>query len=163
MAFEIREMEDSDWEYVRNIYNQGILKGTSTFQAECPTYEQFDKARLKECRYVVTDNERVCGWCTVSPTSARECYRGILEVSLYVDKDYHKKGLGRMLIEHLCKETEKRGYWCLYSVVLSINVGSIELMKKCGFREIGYREKIAKDRFGNWQNTTLLERRNNIY
>lgn len=31
--------------------------------------------------------------------------------------------------------------------------------KKCGFREIGYRERIAKDRFGNWQNTTLMELR----
>ena len=33
------------------------------------------------------------------------------------------------------------------------------LHKKCGFREIGYREKIAKDRFGEWQNTTLMEYR----
>lgn len=39
---------------------------------------------------------------------------------------------------------------------------SIALHKKCGFREIGYREKIAKDKFGVWQNTTLMERRNNI-
>lgn len=162
MDLKIREMEDSDWEYVREIYNQGILRGTSTFQTECPTYEQFDNTRLKDCRYVITDDGKVCGWCAIGPTSARECYKGVVEVSLYVDKNYHRQGLGRKLIEHLCAESEKKGYWSLYAVVLSINKSSIELMKKCGFREIGYREKIAKDRFGNWQNTTLLERRNNI-
>lgn len=25
--------------------------------------------------------------------------------------------------------------------------------------EIGYRERIARDRFGNWQNTTMMEYR----
>ena len=29
----------------------------------------------------------------------------------------------------------------------------------CGFRVIGYRDRIAKDRFGRWQNTTIMERR----
>lgn len=65
-------------------------------------------------------------------------------------------------MQKLCEETEKAGYWSLYSAIFSINKASIALHKKCGFREIGYREKIAKDRFGVWQNTTLMERRNHI-
>ena len=38
--------------------------------------------------------------------------------------------------------------------------GSIKLHKKCGFRVIGTRERIAKDKFGNWQSTTTMEWRN---
>ena len=57
------------------------------------------------------------------------------------------------------EEAPKCGYWSLYSAIFSINAGSIALHKKCGFREIGYREKIAKDKFGIWQNTTLMELR----
>lgn len=69
------------------------------------------------------------------------------------------KGLGTYLLEHLCSVTEQLGYWCLYAAIFSKNTASIALHKKCGFREIGYRERIARDRFGNWQSTTLLERR----
>ena len=36
---------------------------------------------------------------------------------------------------------------------------SIKLHEKCSLRTIGYRERIAKDRFGNWTNTTLMEYR----
>ena len=36
-------------------------------------------------------------------------------------------------------------------------------MKKCGFRRIGYRENIARDRFGVWRDTVLFERRNTYY
>ena len=56
-------------------------------------------------------------------------------------------------------ESEKQGYWSLYSVIFSVNEASIRLHQKCGFRVIGYREKIAKDRFGSWQNTTVMEKR----
>ena len=55
--------------------------------------------------------------------------------------------------------------WCAISptssrkVYFSVNEASIRLHKKLGFRETGYREKIAKDRFGKWQDTVLLERR----
>ena len=67
---------------------------------------------------------------------------------------------GTALLTHLCEETEKFGYWTLYSAIFSVNTASIELHKKCGFRVVGYRENIAKDRFGNWQSTTIMERRN---
>ena len=80
-------------------------------------------------------------------------------VSIYIDNKYQGSGIGTKLLKKLCNESEKRGYWCLYVAIFSINRPSIELHKKCGFREIGYRERIAKDRFGKWQNTVLMERR----
>jgi phosphinothricin acetyltransferase len=98
----------------------------------------------------------------IAPTSKREAYRGVVESSVFVDEDYLRKGIGTKLLAKLCEETEKYGYWTLYSAIFSVNIASIELHKKCGFRVIGYREKIAKDRFGNWQSTTIMERRNGI-
>ena len=80
-------------------------------------------------------------------------------MSVYIDNDYQGKGIGTKLVVQLLQEAKKLGYWSIYSAVISLNTASIALHKKCGFREIGYREKIAKDRFGNWQNTTLFELR----
>ncbi|WP_242826641.1 GNAT family N-acetyltransferase [Oribacterium sp. NK2B42] len=78
---------------------------------------------------------------------------------IYVDQKYRGHGVGTALVNELIKGSEKAGYWSIYSAIISINRASIALHKKCGFREIGYRERIAKDRFGEWQNTTLMEYR----
>jgi len=37
------------------------------------------------------------------------------------------------------------------------NTGSIQLHEKCGFRQVGYREKIGKDHFGVWRDAVLME------
>jgi phosphinothricin acetyltransferase len=39
------------------------------------------------------------------------------------------------------------------------NAASIRLHESCGFRMVGYRERIGRDRFGNWRNTVLMEKR----
>ncbi len=160
----IREMKACDWDKVKKIYEQGLEHGTSTFNTLSPTYEEWDRGHVKECRYVYLDQnqEDVAGWIALSPTSPRYAYRGVVEVSIYVDDTYKGKGAGTALLKKLCEESEKAGYWCLYSAIFAMNQASISLHKKCGFREIGYRERIAQDRFGNWQNTILMERRNNI-
>lgn len=155
----IREMKADDWNRVAEIYTQGLEKGISTFNTECPIYEEWDKGHVKEHRYVYVSDEKVVGWIAISPSSSRCAYRGCVELSIYIDEAYQGKGIGTTLMQKVCSETEKSGYWSIYSAIFSINKASIALHKKCGFREIGYREKIAKDRFGVWQNTTLMERR----
>lgn len=155
----IREMTKNDWDRVSAIYMQGILSGRSTFNTECPSYEEWDAGHIKECRYVYEKEGEVLGWISISPTSGRRVYRGCVEMSVYVDENYRGKGIGTKLIKKLISEAIDAGYWSIYSAIISINKASISVHKKCGFREIGYRERIAKDRFGNWQNTTLMEYR----
>ncbi len=159
MKYKIRDMQESDWEKVSAVYKEGLAEGRSTFQKECPSYEAWDKSHLKDCRYVIMDNNKIIGWCSLSATSAREVYKGVVEVSIYISSEFRNKGAGTELLNFLIEETEKKGYWSLYSAILEVNSPSILLHKKCGFREIGYREKIAKDIFGVWQNTILMERR----
>lgn len=155
----IRKMESSDWPRVAEIYTQGLERGISTFNTECPSFEAWDAAHTKECRFVSEEDGKVVGWVAISPTSSRCAYKGCVEMSIYMDHEYQGKGIGTKLVEKLVAEAEKAGFWSIYSAIFSINTASIALHKKCGFREIGYRERIAKDRFGNWQNTTLMELR----
>jgi L-amino acid N-acyltransferase YncA len=158
----IRQMHKSDWEDMTQIYRQSLQKGDVTFATECPSYAEWDAAHLRECRFVCELDGRVVGYTMIAPTSQRAPYRGVAESSIFVDEHCLRKGIGTALLSKLCEESEKCGYWTLYAAIFSINTASIALHKKCGFRVIGYRENIAKDRFGNWQSTTIMERRNQI-
>ena len=60
-----------------------------------------------------------------------------------MDENYLRRGIGTALLQKLCEETEKHGYWTLYAAIFSVNIASIELHKKNGFRIIGYRENIV--------------------
>ena len=155
----IREMMPQDWTQVADIYSQGIEKGISTFNTECPSYDDWDREHINHCRFVYVEDEKIVGWAAIAPLSGRCAYKGCVEMSVYVDHDYQGRGIGTALIQRLIPAVKENGYWSILSTVISINTASIAMHKKCGFREIGYREKIAKDRFGNWQNTTLLELR----
>lgn len=155
----IRVMEKSDWSRVSEIYAQGLDSGIATFETTCPTYDDWDRRHLPNCRYVAVENGEVVGWIAVSPTSSRQAYSGSVEVSVYIEESHKRRGIGFELMQHLISVTSVNGIWSLYAAIFSINVASIELPKKCGFREIGYRERIAKDRFGKLQDTTLMELR----
>lgn len=155
----IREMRDEDWGTVAEIYKQGLEEGTLTFNTECPSFTEWNEGHVKNCRFVFEEEGKVVGWIALSPSSSRCAYKGCVEMSVYVDRNYRGHGIGTALVNTIIREAEKDGYWSIYSAIFSINKASIALHKKCGFREIGYRERIAKDRFGKWQNTTLMEYR----
>lgn len=158
----IRPMKKTDWPRVSAIYTQGIEEGKATFRTECPSEEQFDVGHCPDCRFVYETDGCVVGWIAIMPMSAIEAYHGSVELSVYVDRDYRGQGIGRELLLHLIAESEKAGYWSLCSRIFAENERSIALHRACGFRLIGRRERIAKDRFGRWLDTVLMEYRNNI-
>ena len=157
---EIKEIRYEDIEDVLSIYNQGILTGCATFQTEVPSVDEWNKGHLPFARLkAVDENNRMLGWIALSPTSSRCVYRGVAEVSVYIAQGERKKGIGEQLIQAVTKESEKNGIWTLQSGIFEINQASIALHKKCGFRKIGYRERVAKDCNGVWRNVVLMEKR----
>lgn len=65
-------------------------------------------------------------------------------------------------LTNIIKQSEEKGIWSLYCAIIRQNVPSIVLHKKCGFREIGIREKIAKMSNGIWHDVVLMERRSKV-
>jgi L-amino acid N-acyltransferase YncA len=159
MELTIREMKQEDWNYVAEIYQQGIDTKIATFQTEVPTYEAWDRSHIPTCRLVAEIDGEVVGWAALSPYSSRCVYAGVAEVSIYIKDNHRGKQVGEKLLKALINAAEKEGYWTLQSGILEINKASQALHKKAGFRMVGYREKIARDHDGVWQNTVLMERR----
>jgi len=158
----IRPMNEADWPAVSEIYRQGIETGKATFQIDVPAYDEWDAAHISECRFVAEADERVAGWAALSKVSGRCVYGGVAEVSIYIAGNYRDKGIGRQLLQHLIIESQKAEFWTLQSGIMEDNAGSIRLHEKCGFRKVGYRERIGKDASGRWRSTVLMEKRSEI-
>ncbi|MDP4090783.1 MAG: N-acetyltransferase family protein, partial [Bacillota bacterium] len=125
MEYKIEEMKLSDWEQVRNIYLEGIRTCLATFQAEAPSWEDWDKGHLSLCRLAARSGDTVLGWAALSPTSSRSCYAGVAEVSIYIGEEYKGQGIGTVLMNELIKQSEENGIWTLHSGIIRENAASI--------------------------------------
>ena len=150
------------WPAVRTIYEEGIATGHATFQAEAPSWDEWDRNHLAHSRLVaVDDHGSIEGWAALSSVSGRPVYAGVAEVSVYVGAGYRGRLTGLSLLRALIEESERHGIWTLQAGIFPENVPSLKIHDHCGFRQVGYRERIgAMD--GVWRDTVLLERRSKV-
>lgn len=158
----IRSMTEEDWPEVAEIYRQGIETGSATFQNEIPSFIEWNAAHISECRFVSIEEDKVIGWVSLSKVSSRPVYCGVAELSIYIAAQARGKGIGKQLMAHLIQKSEKSGFWLLQSGIMEDNKSSIALHENCGFRKVGYRERIGRDIKGKWRSTVLMERRSAV-
>ncbi|ARI77823.1 GNAT family N-acetyltransferase [Halobacillus mangrovi] len=157
-SVKIQPMQEEDWLNVREIYREGISSGNATFEKEVPTWDEWTSSHLTNCRIVAKMNNEIKGWAALAPVSSRCVYQGVAEVSVYVEKDCEGHGIGFLLLEELIRRSEEAGIWTLQSGIFPENLRSLRLHKRCGFREVGRRERIGKID-GEWRDVLLLEKR----
>ena len=158
----IRDLLETDYPAVSEIYLHGIASGNATFETTAPDWETWDKNHLKSCRLVaVDDHEQVVGWAALAPVSGRCVYAGVAELSVYVHRDFQGKGVGKKLLQELVLESEKQNLWTLQAGIFPENKASIKIHEQCGFRQVGYHEKTGKMK-SVWRDTILMERRSKV-
>jgi L-amino acid N-acyltransferase YncA len=160
MDVAVRPMKPDDWEAVRAIYAEGMSTGNATFERESPHWQSWDASHLRECRLIARSSSDIIGWVALSPVSNRCVYAGVAEVSLYVRSSARRHGVGKALLQALIDESESAGIWTLEGGVFPENAASIGLLKSCGFREVGRRERLGQ-MAGAWRDVLLFERRSN--
>jgi phosphinothricin acetyltransferase len=158
MAPRTRALTADDWPAVERIYAEGIATGNATFETEPPSWPEFDAGRLPDHRFVAEEDGEVVGWVAVSPASARACYAGVVEHSVYVAGKARGRGIGGELVQALLASTDAAGIWTIQTSVFPENGATLALHERAGFRVVGRRERIA-ELGGVWRDTLLLERR----
>ncbi len=141
------------------IYNQGIEDRIATFETRLRAPEEM-LAVLRGSRHpvvVVEEDGKVLGWAGTTPYRARDCYAGVGEFSVYVERDARGRGVGRAAMTALIAACEGRGFWKLVSRVFPENEASLALLARLGFREVGvYRQHAKLD--GKWRDVVIVER-----
>jgi L-amino acid N-acyltransferase YncA/DNA-binding transcriptional ArsR family regulator len=154
----VRAFAARDWPAVRHVYAEGIATRNATFETRVPTRETLDRKWLPEHRWVAEVDGAVAGWAAISPVSARACYAGVGENSLYVGERFRGRGVGKALIHRQVTAADAGGLWTLQSAIFPENKASLALHRSAGFRTVGVRERIAQ-LDGRWRDTVFIERR----
>jgi phosphinothricin acetyltransferase len=158
----IVSLKEPHYPAVKEIYELGIRTGNATFQTEAPSWEEWDRSHLANCRLVTVDeDERLIAWAALTPVSGRCVYAGVAEVSIYIHPDFQGKGVGKKLMEQLIRSSEEQHLWTLQAGIFPENMASLKLHEQAGFRRVGYRERIGKMK-NVWRDTVLLERRSKV-
>ena len=146
---------------IATIYNEGLTTNMATFETKVPDWDSWNLKYHPFCRIALEDENKILAWATLSKVSERTVYKGVAEVSIYVKNTARGNGFGKKILLKLISESEKNGIWSLQASIFRQNKASFYIHEKCGFRRIGYKEKIAK-LHGVWQDNIILEKRSKI-
>jgi phosphinothricin acetyltransferase len=158
MPFTSRLASPDDADSIVRIYNDGIADRVGTFETRARTTEDvrawFDGVHPV---VVVERNGRVVAFAATSTYRARDCYAGIAEFSVYVDRTFRGQGAGRIAMDAIIAAARAAGFWKLVSRVFVENAASRTLLAKVGFREVGVYQKHAR-LDGVWRDVVIVER-----
>ena len=146
---------------VKNIYLEGIETGLATFETSAPSWEIWNQDHLPFGRVLLTESGKSIAWGSLAPVSGRCVYGGVAEISVYVAANERGRGLGKIVLNELVRQSEENGIWTVQSGIMTGNVASIKIHESCGFREIGYRERVSQIN-GVWMDNLMMERRSKI-
>ncbi|MBL4788932.1 MAG: N-acetyltransferase [Kordiimonadaceae bacterium] len=160
---QVRPYQRKDWPAVERITIEGIATGVATFETEPKSQLKWENESLQGSQLVAeADGGTILGWTILWPASDRCVYAGVAEVSVYVSAAAQGRGVGKALLRELIRLTEEElDIWTIQAGIFEDNPGSIALHKACGFRILGYRERIGKLN-GVWRNNLQLERRSSV-
>jgi L-amino acid N-acyltransferase YncA len=157
----VRLATAADAAAIARIHNQGIEDRVATFETDSRTPDQVIAALAdkgdKFPTIVVECRGEVAAWASAGPYRTRECYSGIAEHSVYVDRDVRGHGIGRITLEGFLRCYAERGFWKIVSRIFPENEASLALHERTGFRVVGvYRRHAKLD--GQWKDCVVIEK-----
>ena len=156
----IRRASEADAEAIRAIYNHEVEHETSTFDLVPRSLEdQLAWQRARDgafCVYVAELDGEVVGFGALSPYKERAAYRTSVEDSVYVRRDVGRRGVGRVLLNHLLDSAADGGFHAVIARITTLSVGSIALHSALGFEPVGVEREIGR-KFNKWLDVQIME------
>jgi L-amino acid N-acyltransferase len=97
----------------------------------------------------VADDGTLMGFASYGTFRAFPAYKYSVEHAIYVHKDHRRKGLGRVLMQHLIERARQQDYHVMIGGIDMENSGSIALHQSLGFVHAGTIRQ-AGFKFGRW-------------
>jgi L-amino acid N-acyltransferase YncA len=157
----LRPATAADAEAICRVYNQGIEDRIATLETELRTPEerrQWLAARgPRHPVYVAEAEEIIVGWSSLNVYNPRPAYQYVADFSIYIERGWRGKGVGRRLLEHLIEQARALGYHKMMLSAFPFNASGVALYERMGFTRAGvFHEMGQLD--GRWVDTLIMEK-----
>lgn len=157
----IERVYEEDAVILLDIYTHYVKETAISFEYEVPSVEEFEeRIRKISAKYpyikAVDDEGVILGYAYAGPFKQRAAYDRSVETTIYVRKDMHNLGIGRVLYENLETKLKNMGVLNLYACIAYtsnpdkyLTNGSMYFHQKLGYEIVGTFHKCGY-KFGNW-------------
>ncbi|WP_075603072.1 GNAT family N-acetyltransferase [Saccharicrinis aurantiacus] len=148
MNIQLNELNESDLEIVKEIYDYYIINSTATFHTEHISINELKEfmyvGDAKYKSYLVEFEGEVCGYCYLAPYKKRQAYAKTAEVTLYLKPNFGGKGIGKQVLLMIEKIALQNGINNLLGIITGENLNSIKLFERCGYNKCGHFVKVGE-------------------
>lgn len=159
---EIRDVSESDFEDIHNIYSYSVENETASWEYMPPSIEEmisrFKAIKTANYPYLVAVGDgKILGFAYANLFRGREGWRFVCENSVYVDKGARGLGIARKLMSEIIRQCQDRGLRTMMAVIGdSENTASIALHKALGFKELAVLEQVG-EKFSKRLNSVFMQ------
>lgn len=156
----IRDVTIEDAERLVEIYSHYVRNTAVSFEYEVPTVDEFtqriEKIMKKYPYLVCVKDGEIVGYVYAGEYSARSAYSWTAAMSIYVDKDHRRQGIGSLLYKEIEPKLRKMGIinllagtaYCEPEDEYLTHASSCFHMSQ-GYSEVAHMKKIGK-KFDRW-------------
>lgn len=167
-SINIRVAKPSDGKKLLEIYGPYVEKTAITFEYSVPSVEEFEERisnTLKKYPYFVAEcNNQIVGYAYAGAFKARAAYGWDVETTVYVRKDFHGNGCGKLLYEKLEESLKKMNITNMNACITYKEIedeylthGSPKFHSKMGFSLVGKFNQCGY-KFNRWYDMIWMEK-----
>jgi len=139
------------------VYAPYVLDTAVSFEEAAPGAEEMGARITAAHLWLVAESEgRVVGFAYGGRHQKRAAYRWAADVSVYIDRAHHRRGIARMLYSALIPPLADAGFCTLCAGITQPNDASNRLHEGFGFAPIGTYERIGF-KHGSWHDVLWLK------
>lgn len=165
---QIRNVHLADAPGMLAIFDYYIKNTVISFEYETPAVSEFEeRIRTVTAHYpwlVMEEDGHILGYAYAHPFVGRKAYRFSAELTIYLDKDAKKQGIGRALYEALEARLKDRGITNLYACIgypeqedEYLTKNSANFHAHMGFTQVGLFRNCGY-KFNRWYHMIWMEK-----
>ena len=160
-AIVLRPATAADAAAICRIYNQGIEDRLATLETELRSPDErrqwLATRGPRHPVFVAETDEMVVGWSSLNVYNPRPAYRYVADFSIYIERGWRGKGVGRRLLEQLIEQARALDYHKMMLSTFPFNASGVALYERMGFTRAGvFHEMGQLD--GRWVDTLIMEK-----
>lgn len=157
----LRDATEADLPAILDIYNHAVAETTAIWNETLVDLDNrkawFGARQARGFPILVTEIDgRIAGYASYGDWRAFDGFRQSVEHSVYVEKDFYGRGLGKALMTALIERATRGGIHVMIAAIEAGNTGSIALHRSLGFRLVGTHHEVGQ-KFGRWLDLTMME------